>query len=228
MLTLLDSVKSVAVRTAISSLKDRCIHRHYIPHAQSESTSTPLKAITTIQAPGLLSHLSVHSSYKPAVHKGEQVDGPCNRTNSTLTPTNAPEIRVLHYNVPESNVDMEFVLFLDHPMDDSAFGLALRQGIVRIRDRLVIQGDDWLTRDDDPFLSIVPGECSIWIDSLKTATGRSSMTYKTLLAAFVGLWNRLYVERQEWEVSFRIQVAGLTAGYGTVRVPQGPGLAADR
>ncbi|KAI4173450.1 MAG: hypothetical protein LQ343_002983 [Gyalolechia ehrenbergii] len=147
-----------------------------------------------------------------------------NRTNSTLTPTNAPEIRILHYNVPETNVDMDFILFLDQPIDDSAFGLAIRQGILRIRDRLVSQGDAWLTRDDDPYLSTVPGECTVRIDSLKTATGRSSMTYRTLLAAFVGLWNRLYVERQEWEVSLRIQVAGLMAGYGTVWVPRGPEL----
>lgn len=59
------------------------------------------------------------------------------------------------------------------------------------------------------------------IGSEKTDSGRSKMTYKTLFAAFVGLWNRLYVEKEPWAVSFKIQVAGMVAGHGSIKVPVG-------
>ncbi|KAL8648964.1 MAG: hypothetical protein Q9210_004680 [Variospora velana] len=146
-----------------------------------------------------------------------------NRSDLVLPPTLPPDIRILKYNVPETNVDMEFILFLRDPIEGSVLQAALSQGVIRVRDRLITEGDDWLLRRDDPYYSVVPGRCIVRIESSKTASGRSSMTYKTLLAAFVGMWNRLYVEGEEWEASFRIQVAGLIAGHGTVRVTELPG-----
>ncbi|KAL8966571.1 MAG: hypothetical protein Q9197_005909 [Variospora fuerteventurae] len=146
-----------------------------------------------------------------------------NRSDLVLPPTLPRDIRVLNYNVPDTNVDMEFILFLRDPIEASVLKQALGSGVFRVRDRLLTQGDDWLPRRDDPYFSIVPGKCIVRIESVKTASGRSSMTYKTLLAAFVGMWNLLHVEDQDWEASFRIQVAGLTAGHGTVRVPELPG-----
>lgn len=123
---------------------------------------------------------------------------------------------------------MEFILFLRDPIEDSVLKQALGLGVFRVRDRLLTQGDDWLPRRDDPYYSNVTGKCTVRVESVKTTSGRSSMTYKTLLAAFVGMWNLLYVEDQEWEASFRIQVAGLTAGHGTVRVPELPGSEISR
>ncbi|KAL9031288.1 MAG: hypothetical protein Q9196_000670 [Gyalolechia fulgens] len=139
-----------------------------------------------------------------------------------------PDMRIIQYTVPETNIDIEFVLFLHDPIEGPAFELAIKQGVQRVRDRLVDQGDEWLPRNDDPYFSAVPGKCSIRVSSIKTEGGRSRMTYKTLLAAFLGMWNALYVQGEEWEVSFRIQVAGLTAGHGTVRVPEAPDLRVDR
>ncbi|KAL8988087.1 MAG: hypothetical protein Q9177_002783 [Variospora cf. flavescens] len=122
-----------------------------------------------------------------------------NRSDLVLPPTLPRDIRVINYNVPDTNVDIEFILFLRDPIEDSVLKQALGLGVFRVRDRLLTQGDDWLLRRDDPYFSIVPGKCIVRIESVKTASGRSSMTYKTLLAAFVGMWNLLYVEGQEWE-----------------------------
>ncbi|KAL8936160.1 MAG: hypothetical protein Q9216_005079, partial [Gyalolechia sp. 2 TL-2023] len=111
----------------------------------------------------------------------------------------SPSIRILHYIVPETNVELEFILFLRDPIESDIFSLAIQQGIQEIRGHLIYEGDGWLKQEDDPFFSIVPGRCSVRVDSVKRASGRSNITYKTLLASFVGMWNRLYVEEEEWE-----------------------------
>ncbi|KAI4086087.1 MAG: hypothetical protein LQ344_007865 [Seirophora lacunosa] len=138
-----------------------------------------------------------------------------NRTNNNnhLSPPTAlilpPDIRILHYTVPETNVDLEFILFLRDPVDPPAFKQAIWQGVAAVRDHIIDHGDGWLVLGrDDPYYSTVPGRCVVKIDSRKTESGRSSLTYKTLLAAFVGLWNRLYVEGEEWEGAGVVRVGG--------------------
>lgn len=126
------------------------------------------------------------------------------------------DVRIVHYQVPHTNIDIDILLFLLDPMDREALGLTLRHGISWTQARIENQGDAWLAKDDDPFYSTAQGKCFIRIDAQKTASGRSMMTYKTLLAVFLGLWNALFLTREEWAVSFRFQVAGMTAGHGAI------------
>ncbi|KAL8847236.1 MAG: hypothetical protein Q9221_007723 [Calogaya cf. arnoldii] len=117
-------------------------------------------------------------------------------------------MRLIHQSVPNTNIDLDILLFLLHPIDHRALGLSLHHGISWTQNRLDNLGDDWLSRDDDPFYSTVRGKCSVRIDARKTESGKSMMTYKTLLGAFLGLWQALYLDEEEWAVSFRVKVAG--------------------
>lgn len=101
-------------------------------------------------------------------------------------------------------------------------GFAILSALRWIRVRLRDKGDDWLSHEDDPFISRVPGRCVIQIVPMKMATGRSRMTYRTLRNVFVGIWNALYTERLDMESCLRIHVAGLLAGFGTIRAEPEP------
>ncbi|KAI4190615.1 MAG: hypothetical protein LQ348_003629 [Seirophora lacunosa] len=101
---------------------------------------------------------------------------------------------------------------MENPIDRRAMGAAILSALQWIRERLRDKGDDWLDHEDDPFLSTVVGRCYIQIVTTKTETGRSRMTYRTLLTVFEGIWNALYVERLTMEACSRIHVAGLLAG----------------
>lgn len=139
--------------------------------------------------------------------------------NNSIIPSQrytGEDVRLEHYEVPHTNIDIDILLFLRDPMDREALGLTLRHGISWTQARIENQGDAWLAKDDDPFYSTAQGKCFIRIDAQKTASGRSMMTYKTLLAVFLGLWNALFLTREEWAVSFRFQVAGMTAGHGAI------------
>ena len=113
---------------------------------------------------------------------------------------------------------VEFILFLENPIDRHALGLAIYTGKKRLWDRLDEEGDDWLAGEDDPFISTTAEKCWIRVDSAKGPGGRSRMTYRTLLAVFEAFWNVLYLLRNEKEASMRIKVADIVAGYAGVRV----------
>lgn len=101
-------------------------------------------------------------------------------------------------------------------------GAALLSGMHWIRNRLLNKGDDWLDKEDDPFVSSVPGRCFIQIVTKKMDTGRSRMTYRTLLRVLEGMWAVLYAGGLDLESCLRIHVAGLLAGFGSVRVDARP------
>ena len=121
---------------------------------------------------------------------------------------------------------MDVVLFIHHPIERAALGAAIFSGRRWLEGRLDEKGDDWLSDQDDPYVSVVPGKCYIRLDSKKTASGRSSMTYRTLLSVFEGLWAAIYLEGREFELSMRIHVAGQLAGYGAIRIRDYSNLAA--
>lgn len=128
------------------------------------------------------------------------------------------DAEVFSYEILGTDVSMDVVLFLHHPIERAALGAAIFSARRWLQNRLEEKGDDWLSDEDDPYVSTVPGKCYIRMDSKKTATGRSSMTYRTLLSVFEGLWGAIYLERQELELSLRVNVAGQLAGYGAIRV----------
>ncbi|KAL8953163.1 MAG: hypothetical protein Q9222_000984 [Ikaeria aurantiellina] len=137
-----------------------------------------------------------------------------------------PETRVFTYDVFETDVSIDFILFLRHPLERQALGAAIYSGRRWLYNRIDEEGDDWVQDEDDPFVSTVPGRCYIRVDSLKTNTVRRRLTYRTLLTVFDGLWQALYLGRQEQELSMRIKVAGLIAGHGAIRKNAVPDLAA--
>ncbi|KAL9630300.1 MAG: hypothetical protein Q9204_004792 [Flavoplaca sp. TL-2023a] len=150
--------------------------------------------------------------------------------NFTLTPTQYhtnEEVRLIHYSLPHTNIDLDILLFLEDPLSRPALGRTIHQAISRAQARLDILGDDWLSGSDDPFLvtNTVSGKCFLRIESRKES-GRSRMTYKTLVGVFLGLWNVLYMEHEAWAVSLRVMVAGVVAGHGAIADHEllGPGI----
>ncbi|KAL8835313.1 MAG: hypothetical protein Q9170_003368 [Blastenia crenularia] len=139
---------------------------------------------------------------------------------SALVPQNS-HVREFPYDVPGTNTVLDFVVFLENPIERQALEVTILRAIQWILNRLD-KGDSWLDKKDDPFVSAVPGRCYIQIMSKKTSTGRSRMTYRTLLSVFKGLWHALYIPRLDFETCLRIQVAGLLAGFGFVRVEDVP------
>ncbi|KAI4232281.1 MAG: hypothetical protein LQ349_003142 [Xanthoria aureola] len=126
------------------------------------------------------------------------------------------DVRLIHYDVPHTNINIDILLFLSEPLDREALGRTLNHAISWIGTRLQNQGDDWLAKDDNPFYSTAQGKVFLRIDSLKTPNGRSMLTYRTLLAVFGGLWTELFVGKEPWAASFRINVAGITAAHGAL------------
>ena len=136
------------------------------------------------------------------------------------------DAEVFSYDVLGTDVSIDVVLFIHHPIERAALGAAIFTGRRWLESRLEEKGDDWLSDEDDPYLSAVLGRCYIRIDSKKNASGRANMTYRTLLSVFEGLWAAIYLERREQELSLRIQVAGQLAGYGAIRIRDYSNLAA--
>ncbi len=143
--------------------------------------------------------------------------------SAVTSPTNLTfPVREINYNVPQTNIGIDFIIFLENPIERQPMGAALLSGIRSIRDRLREKGDDWLAKEDDPFVSSVPGRCFIQIVTKKMSTGRSRMTYRTLLRVLEGMWAVLYAGGLDMESCLRIHVAGLLAGFGSVRVEPRP------
>lgn len=115
-------------------------------------------------------------------------------------------------------MEIDFLLFEDKPIDRPALGLAIFTGKQYLKNRLEKQGDDWLADEDDPFISVQPGLCWIRNDAAKTSSGRSRMTYRTLLTVYEAYWNVLFLSRNERESSMRIHVAGQLSGYAAVTI----------
>lgn len=136
------------------------------------------------------------------------------------------DAEVFSYEIPGTDISIDVVLFIYHPIERAALGAAIFSGRRWLEGRLGEKGDDWLNDEDDPYLSAVPGRCYIRMDSKKTPSGRSSMTYRTLLSVFEGLWAVIYLERRDYELSLRIHVAGQLAGYGAIRIRDVTNLAA--
>ena len=90
------------------------------------------------------------------------------------------------------------------------------------------KGGGWLDPEDDPFITYMVGQCWIRMDSVKTASGRSRLTYKTMLAVYHAYWVVFITMNHAKEGAMRVKVAGILAGYGAmgVKVP-GPPAAKD-
>lgn len=113
---------------------------------------------------------------------------------------------------------IDFIFDLDEPLDREALRDALLTGRHWLERRLRDQGDNWLSKDDDPFVSRVPNKCWIRVDSKKTPSGRACMTYKTLLHVYEGLNTAMISLRNNFEGTMRIQVADQLSGHGTFAV----------
>ncbi|KAL8991755.1 MAG: hypothetical protein Q9169_007680 [Polycauliona sp. 2 TL-2023] len=116
------------------------------------------------------------------------------------------------------SMELDILLFLSDPLPRPALGKTLFSALSLTRTHIQKQGGGWLSASDDPFFSSsAEATCFLRIDSAKTAaTGRRMMTYSSLLAVLEALWQLLYMEREEWSVSFRMRVVGVTAGHGAV------------
>ncbi|KAL8897440.1 MAG: hypothetical protein Q9207_007220 [Kuettlingeria erythrocarpa] len=146
--------------------------------------------------------------------------------SAVISPTNLSfPVREINYEIPRTNIGLDLIVFLENPIERQAMGAALLSGMRWIRERLREKGEGWLDKEDDPFVSSVPGRCVIQISSKKMGTGRSRMTYTTLLRTFEGMWAVLYAGGLDNETCLRIHVAGLLAGFGGLRVlPRPDGL----
>jgi len=135
---------------------------------------------------------------------------------------------MFNYEVHGTNVAIDFILFLDKPIQHHPMGLAILKGKRWIEQRLIEKGDDWLAAKDEPFVSTVLHECWLRFDSKKAPDGRSRLTYKTLLSVFDGLWNVLYLLRNNSAGSMRIKVANLLAGFGAISVEPPETITAEK
>lgn len=120
---------------------------------------------------------------------------------------------------------IEFVLYLERPVERHALARALLNGKIKIQDHLNAYGDSWLEAEDDPYISASPEECYIRVEATVAPSGRTRMTYRTLLRIYDAYWTVLYLSRMENEGTMRITVADQVAGYGIIRVkdPTKPG-----
>jgi len=132
------------------------------------------------------------------------------------------------YEVLGTNVAIDFILFLDKPIEHHSLGVAILNGKRWIEQRLGEKGDDWLAPEDEPIVSTVLHECWLRIDSKKAPNGRSHLTYKTVLSVFNGFWNVLYSLRNNYAASMRIKVADILAGYGAISVEPPELVTADK
>ncbi|KAI4194617.1 MAG: hypothetical protein LQ350_007672 [Teloschistes chrysophthalmus] len=88
------------------------------------------------------------------------------------------------YNIPYSNIDVDFIVWLKKPVDRQSLGLAILSGQRYLRNRIITGGERWIQAEDDPFVSIIPNHIWLRNDSTKTASGRTKMTYVTLLRVY--------------------------------------------
>ncbi|KAL9594807.1 MAG: hypothetical protein Q9219_006821 [cf. Caloplaca sp. 3 TL-2023] len=139
-------------------------------------------------------------------------------TNLTTNLTAPTEVLELPYDIPHTDISLIILLFINEPVERQALGAAIYSGRRWIARQIKEQGGGWLDDSDNPYVSTVPERCFIRIDSKKTEAGRAKMTYWTLLKVLEAMWTVLYLERRERELSMRIDVAGIVAGYGRVSV----------
>ena len=137
-----------------------------------------------------------------------------NATTTLLLSSKNDEVSTFTYEVAGTNLDIDFIVWKEHPIERDALARALLASKLRIWNRLRDHGNDWLAAEDDPFLTTIPDKCYIRIDSARAPNGRRLMTYQTLLSIFEGFWQVLYLQRDEKEASMRFKVAGIIAGHG--------------
>ncbi|KAL8737570.1 MAG: hypothetical protein Q9181_001548 [Wetmoreana brouardii] len=163
--------------------------------------------------------LSVESSLsRGTIHASDNA----NLTTPALKTTTSPLLtssrngfRVFAIDVPGTNVALEFILFEHRPINRLALKLAIETGHQWLEKRLIEKGDDWLAPDDDPFISFMMGKCVLRIDSVKAPSGRSRLTYRTLLSVYEGYHVAFISERNERQGTIRIKVADIIAGHGS-------------
>ncbi|KAI4242041.1 MAG: hypothetical protein L6R40_004268 [Gallowayella cf. fulva] len=97
--------------------------------------------------------MTIQATVPTLNHSSGNITSPPTRPNA--------DVRLIHYTVPDTNIDIDFLLFLHDPIDHDALRIALRHGLSWLTTRIHSRGDDWLSMEDDPFRSIVPSECSI-------------------------------------------------------------------
>ncbi|KAL8779382.1 MAG: hypothetical protein Q9194_001479 [Teloschistes cf. exilis] len=107
------------------------------------------------------------------------------------------------YKIPYSNIDVDFIIWLEKPVDRQSLGLAILSGQRYIRNRIISQGEGWIQAEDDPFLSIIPDHIWLRNDSAKTSSGRSKMTYVTLLRVYEAYMKVLYEGKMCLEASMQ-------------------------
>ena len=118
--------------------------------------------------------------------------------------------------MPYTNIEIDFALYDDHPLDREALWLAISSGQEWLREYLAAHGDGGLAPAANPFTSSIHGQCFLRIDSLKAPNGRARMTYKTVLAIYGAYAEVLFEEGNEAEGSMRMSVAGIVAGHGII------------
>ena len=134
----------------------------------------------------------------------------------TLASPLPPHVRTLTYEVPMTNIAIDFALYDNHPLDRDALRLAIHSGQQWLRAHLAAHGDDWLAPTHNPFTSSIHGQCYIRVISLKAPNGRSLMTYKTVLAIY-DAYAEVFVEQgNEVEGVMRMIVANIIVGHGLV------------
>ncbi|KAL8820906.1 MAG: hypothetical protein Q9223_000956 [Gallowayella weberi] len=136
-----------------------------------------------------------------------------NDSTPSLTSLSNPP-HVLTYEVPMTNVAVEFFLYDDRPLNRVALRLAIKSGQRSLREHLAAKGDDWLSPTHNPFISFTQGQCFLRIDSLAAPNGRLRMTYKTLLAIYDAFLEVFVIQRNEIEAAMRMRVADITVGHG--------------
>lgn len=126
--------------------------------------------------------------------------------------------RTFTYEVPMTNIAVDFALYDDHPLDRVALGLAIKTSQRWLRAHLAAHGDDWLSPTDNPFISFIIEKCFLRIDSLKAPNGRSRMTYRTVIAIYDAYTEVFLEQGNAVEGAMRMSVAGIIVGHGIITV----------
>lgn len=122
------------------------------------------------------------------------------------------------YRIPYSNIDVDFIIWLKKPVDRQSLGLAILSGQRYIRNHIISQGEGWIQAEDDPFVSIIPDHIWLRNDCAKTSSGRSKMTYVTLLRVYEAYMKVLYDGKMCLEASMQVRVANVVAGHAALSV----------
>ncbi|KAL8953849.1 MAG: hypothetical protein Q9222_000295 [Ikaeria aurantiellina] len=122
------------------------------------------------------------------------------------------------YSVPGTTISMVIVLAMHTPIERAAMGRTIFRAQQELRRMLENEGNRWLDVADDPYQvdDRRTGKCMIGMKSVHVGgEDGDRLTYRTVLDTFQGLWDVLYLGRNEYTGIYQIKNGSVEVGHAT-------------